>query len=277
MVNQVHDTDRVLWLNTVMFKLIRIFVLLCVLLFVALNAWLSHARSTDWNNTLWVTVYPINADGDPATERYIDSLSVESIADVEAFFVREVARYGVSLERPVRMDLGPKLLEQPPRLAERPGILGTMLWSLRTRWWVGSVTRGLQDIPPDVHIFVRFHNPESHRVLEDSIGVRKGMFAIVNAYAGGAYKGRNNVVLTHEFLHTIGASDKYDLRTNQPIPPMGLAERDRRPLFPQRFAEIMGGRIALSASEAVEPKSLKQSVIGQETALEIGLIEALAE
>lgn len=260
-----------------MFKLIRIFVLLCVLLFVALSAWLSQARSTDWNNSLWVGVYPINADGQPATARYIESLSVDAFSGVEAFFEREVARYGVSLERPVHIVLGPQIGEEPPRLAERPNILDAMLWSMRTRWWVGSVTRGREDIPPDVRIFVRYHQPDIDLVLENSVGVRKGMFGIVNAFADRSYTGRNNVVMAHEFMHTLGATDKYDPATNQPLAPIGLAEPDRRPLFPQRFAEIMGGRIARSPTDADMPKSLTQAVIGQETALEIRLIGELSQ
>ncbi|MEM7613186.1 MAG: hypothetical protein AAF270_15990 [Pseudomonadota bacterium] len=258
-----------------MFKRIRILALLLVLLFVALSAWLSQARSTDWNNTLWIRVYPINADNDPATQRYIESLSVKTFVDIEAFFAREVARHGVSLDRPVRMELGPQLPEEPPRLTAQPSIVDTMLWSLKTRWWVSSITRGREDIPPDVRIFMRFHHPDTHLVLDDSVGLRKGMFGIVNAYADRRFAGRNNFILAHEFLHTIGASDKYSLNTNQPIVPIGLAEPDRRPLFPQRYAEIMGGRIALSSTDAVTPKNLTRAIIGRETALEIRLVESL--
>ncbi|MEM6817169.1 MAG: hypothetical protein AAF578_00115 [Pseudomonadota bacterium] len=256
-----------------MFKLIRIFVLLSILAFVAIGTWLAQVRSTDWNNSLWIRMDPINADGHPATQRYIDSLSVEVFSGVEGFFDREVQRYGVMLEQPVRVELGPQLSEEPPKLSEQRSILNTMLWSLETRWWASSVTRGKEDIAPDVRMFVRYHHPDSHFILEDSLGVQKGMFGIVNAYAGRSFKGSNNVVLAHEFLHTIGASDKYDLSTNQPIAPIGLAEPERSPLFPQRFAEIMGGRIALSPREAVIPSSLRQTVIGTVTAREIGLLE----
>ena len=45
-----------------MFKAIRIAILLFILFFVAAGTWLAQSRSTDWNNSLWVKVYPINAD-----------------------------------------------------------------------------------------------------------------------------------------------------------------------------------------------------------------------
>jgi hypothetical protein len=146
-----------------------------------------------------------------------------------------------------------------------------MLWSLKMRWWVGSVTNGQDDIEPDVSIFVRYHQAEGVFVLEDSVGVQKGMFGIVNAYTGRRHKGRNNVIIAHEFFHTLGASDKYDLTTGQPLAPDGLAEPNKTPLYPQRFAEIMGGRIALKTDDAVIPQSLKFARIGPLTAAEIRL------
>lgn len=254
-----------------MFKAIRIYILVVILLFVALDAWLTQARSTDWDNSLRVTVYPINADDMPATEQYMASLSTEAFSAVETFFSRETARYGFSLDEPVRITLGPAVSEQPPRLAKNPNILSVMFWSLKMRWWIGSVTKGLDAIKPDIKVFVRYHQPVEQLALENSIGVQQGMFGIVNAFADRSNRQRNNVVLAHELLHTIGASDKYEPSTNQPVAPIGLAEPEKTPLYPQRFAEIMGGRIAVSPSKAVMPDNLKDVLIGLDTAQEIGL------
>jgi hypothetical protein len=99
------------------------------------------------------------------------------------------------------------------------------------------------------------------------------MVGIVNGYASRHRRGTNNVVIAHEFLHTLGATDKYNLANGQPIGPDGLAEPQREPLYPQRFAEIMGGRIALAEDDAVVPKSLNYAVIGPLTAREINLID----
>ncbi len=41
----------------------RIGMLLYLLAMVAFGAWLTRARTTDWTESLWVTVYPINGDG----------------------------------------------------------------------------------------------------------------------------------------------------------------------------------------------------------------------
>jgi hypothetical protein len=93
---------------------------------------------------------------------------------------------------------------------------------------------------------------------------------VVNAFASPALAARNNVVISHEFLHTVGATDKYDPATNLPRYPIGFAEPDRQPLYPQRLAEIMGGRIPLSEHRAVMPQSLAKATIGPLTAREIG-------
>jgi hypothetical protein len=77
-------------------------------------------------------------------------------------------------------------------------------------------------------------------------------------------------------LHTLGASDKYLPGTNQPIYPIGYAEPDASPVHPQRYAEIMGGRVPISQSEARMPRSLKAARVGSATALEIRWRDDLA-
>lgn len=256
-----------------MFKALRISFLLLVLFVVVANTWLTQARSTDWDNSLWVKIYPVNADGRAATAAHIASLTVADFDDIEAFFVREAGRYGQAIERPVRIELGELVAEQPPAISRDPGIFSIALWSLKMRWWVGSVTNEQDTIEPDVSIFVRYHESGSAPFLEDSVGIQKGMFGIVNAYTGRRYRGANNVIIAHELLHTLGASDRYDPATGQPAVPDGLADPAKKPLYPQTAAEIMGGRIALAADDAVIPQSLRFVVVGPATAAEVGLID----
>jgi hypothetical protein len=256
-----------------MFKAIRIAILLMILAFVAIGTWLAQARSTDWNNSLWVKVYPINADDSDVVDRYIANLEVEDFAGIEDFVAREAARYGRTIDRPLRMELGREVHKQPPTVDPDDGVLGVMTWSLQLRWWAAR-TAGKQDrITPDVRMFVRYHNPGTAYILENSVGLRKGMVGIVNARAGRRHAGANNVVIAHEFMHTLGATDKYDLATGLPLPPDGLGEPDLEPLYPQRRAEIMGGRIALAEDDAVVPKSLRYVVIGPLTAREVRLVD----
>ena len=68
-----------------------------------------------------------------------------------------------------------------------------------------------------------------HRVsrVATRSGLQKGLIGVVNAFASDEQAAQNNVVIAHELLHTVGATDKYDPRTNQPSHPDGYAEPDR--------------------------------------------------
>ncbi len=94
-----------------MFKKIRIAILLYVLFMVAVGTWLTRVRSTDWNNSLWVKIYPINGDGSAVSAEYIAELDLDTFAGIESFIAREVERYGHTLSRPVRIELGNPLIK----------------------------------------------------------------------------------------------------------------------------------------------------------------------
>jgi hypothetical protein len=78
-------------------------------------------------------------------------------------------------------------------------------------------------------------------------------------------------VASHELFHTLGATDKYDPSGRVQIP-VGLAEPDLKPLFPQRYAELMARNRVVSESNSVPPESIDELRVGQTTALEIGWI-----
>ncbi|MEX0824184.1 MAG: hypothetical protein WD001_01050 [Woeseia sp.] len=256
-----------------MFKAIRILLLLLVLIFVAGTTWLTQARSTDWEDTLWIRVYPMNGDGSELSQRYVDTLDIRQFAGTEEFFAKEVAKYGRDLARPVRVELGKPVTGQPPALPPATSVFQIMWWSMRVRWWAGSVTSGDDGPRPDVRMFVRYFDPDTDLNLDNSVGLQKGMIGIVNAYASRRQEGTNNVIIAHEFLHTLGATDKYDTATGLPAYPDGYAEPAREPRYPQRYAEIMGGRIPLADDDATVPQNLDYALIGPQTAREIRLIE----
>ncbi len=254
-----------------MFKAIRVSILLVVLVFVAGTTWLTQARSTDWNNSLWVKIYPLNGDGSAASQQYIDNLQLTHFSAIEQFLAREVARYGHSLPRPLRVELGTPITEQPPSLPDAHARLQIIWWSLRMRWWAHQVASPQDSPPPDVRIFVSYHEARKGVPLENSVGLQKGMVGLVNAFSGRQHNDKNNVIIAHEFLHTLGATDKYDPVNGQPLFPHGFAEPERSPRFPQRYAELMGGRIAVAADDAVIPASLDYVLIGDASAREIRL------
>ncbi|MBL4762499.1 MAG: hypothetical protein JKY93_07365 [Gammaproteobacteria bacterium] len=249
-------------------KKLRVFLLLLILLFVALNSWSIKSRSTDWDQPLWVAIYPINADGSNASKNTIQTLSVEDFQFVESFMRREAKRYALSIENPVTMKLAPEIKELPPTPPIDGNTLGIIVWSLKMRYWAYSRDTFVGP-SPDIQIFVLYHDPKQTTRLAHSLGLQKGLIGVVNAFAGREYRGSNNMVIAHEMLHTVGASDKYDGHNNQPIYPEGFARPDQTPLYPQHKAEIMAGRVPLSATESIMPTNLKRVVVGEQTSKEI--------
>ncbi|MDH4165086.1 MAG: hypothetical protein OEY13_11650 [Gammaproteobacteria bacterium] len=250
---------------------LRLAILVAVLLFVALGAWLDRARSRDWNDTLRVTVYPISASTDAAVRAYTAALRADDFADVESFFVDEASAHGITLAQPVRIRVSHAAKELPPALPDRPGPLTIALWSLRFRYFAARTAWNDPLPAPDIQVFALYSPLGPGSVaMPDSVGLSKGLIALTHLYGDAAAAGSNQVVLVHEVLHTLGATDKYDFATGQPLAPTGLGEPDRQPLYPQTFGEIMAGRIATSPHDAAVADDLEQMLVGPATALEIG-------
>ena len=251
-----------------MWRLLRIGVLLTVLTVVALTTWNADVRVTHWKSSLRVMVYPVNATGDPATDRYIDGLDAAVFRPVAEFMQREAQRYGLPLSEPVTIDLASRVRAVPPAAPGQAGVLDAILWSLRFRFWAWRNDHH-PGPRPHVRLFLVYSPLVPGAVLPHSVGLRKGMLGLVQVFASRSMQAENNVVIAHELLHTFGASDKYDLSSNQPVFPEGYADPAANPVHPQRQAELMAGRIPLSASRAEAPSGLSEVVIGPATAREI--------
>jgi hypothetical protein len=252
-----------------MFKYLRIALLLLILATVAEEAWVARARSVSWQDPLQVAIYPINGDDSEVADQYVSKLTAASFAPIERFFAEETKRYGRSVYHPVEIALAPPLQSRPPQPPVRGSAIENIFWSLRTRYWAWRHD-AVPGMRPQIRLFVLYFDPANHDRLQHSVGIRQGMIGVVNAFATRNMGGSNNVVVSHELLHTLGATDKYDLGNNQPLYPDGYAEPERAPRLPQELAEIMAGRIPVTEDQAEIPISLDQTVIGTATAAEIG-------
>ncbi|MBY0276524.1 hypothetical protein K2Z84_14375 [Candidatus Binatia bacterium] len=257
--------------QTRVFRTVRILVLLAILLAVGLTSWQTSRRIAQWDLPLRVAVHPIAGDDSDTTRRYVAALTDRTFQPVERFFDDEGSRHDVhsSFGQLVRIRKGGAVGEQPPPAPIDGNVLQIMWWSLRLRYWAWRVAPATTPAP-DVTLFVVYFDPRRTESLEHSFGLEKGRIGIVNAFAADTMAGTNNVVVAHELLHTVGATDKYDPRTREPRFPGGYAQPDASPRLPQRFAEIMAGRIPVSASESTLPPSLNATLVGEATAREIG-------
>jgi hypothetical protein len=251
-------------------KFIRITALLLMLVVVAGMAWIDKVRTTSWKQTVWVGIFPINGDGSAAAERYVGSLTRDDFTAIETFFADEARRYGVELAQPIHIELYPSPRELPPVLAPGSGPLASMWWSLKTRWYARSAADVPGRAPSHIRVFVLFHDPDVTETVPHSLGLQKGLVGVVHAFADRGMRGQNNIVIAHETLHTVGATDKYDLEEGVPLYPDGYAQPDLSPRWPQPKAEIMAGERPLSATAHEMPQDLRGEAVGRKTAMEIG-------
>jgi len=256
-----------------MFRKFRILILLLVLATVGLAAWRSNSRLTAWEHTIHVAIYPIAGDNSPATAAYISGLSDESFTEIAQWLQQQAEKQGLAILQPVALRVSPPLADTPPMRPSQPNALDAVLWSLKLRWWASQHDK-IDGPKPHVRLFVLFHDPELNSSVPHSTGLSKGQIGVIHAYASRLQRRQNAVVIAHEMLHTFGATDKYDLATLQPIYPQGYAEPGRTPRLPQEMAEIMGGRIPMDEQTAEIPISLADTLIGPETAREIGLLRS---
>jgi hypothetical protein len=249
---------------------IRIGILLLILGLVAFDTWITRLRTTDWDYPLRVSVYPIAADGRQATRDYVQDLKHDDFVDVETFLQQEARRYGVTVTPPLRMMLRPVLSEPPPLPPADRGLFPVAWWSLKLRWWARGVENAQARPRHPIRLFVLYYDPQTQSRVAHSLGLQKGLIGIVHAFASRPMAPTNNVVIAHELLHTLGATDKYDPATGLPRHPEGYAEPEQRPLHPQTAAELMGGRIPVSPMRADIPENLREAIVGPHSAREIG-------
>lgn len=250
-----------------LFKFLRILILFSIFLALAFGAKREKLKSRSWAEPLDVVIYPLNGDNhSPVVDDYIETLDDPVFAPIDRFLQQQSEGYELITDRPARVRLGATLDELPP-VAPKPdaGYPAIVWWGIQFRYWV---YRHTPDDGADIRVLTLYHEAKQGRRLEHSLGLDKGLVAVVHAFAHDEQQAQNNIVITHELLHTVGARDKYDA-DNRAVFPMGYADPEQSPLYPQSQAEIMVGRIPLSETETRMAENLDECVIGEETAREI--------
>jgi len=253
-------------------KVLRIFILLLILFLVWQNANTQKTLTTTWDVPLSVIYYPINADGKTSTTQYLETLELKDLNEINRHLLREAQRFGIKLDTAVEIRLDKSITEVPDQLPVNGSFLTNAWWSLKFRYWANKHK------PDDlkvwqIRLYALYFTPEDNMRLPHSTGLEKGLFALINLFASEEQEKLNNVVSSHELLHTLGATDKYNLSTGQPIYPQGYAEPNKKPLHPQSKSEIMAILKATSATETELPTSLNEVIVSDLTAREIGWIK----
>ena len=260
-----------------LFRIIRILILLVLFAAAAFYTKAQKLKSRSWAEPLEVIIFPINGDNSPVVEEYILNLDRNVFSSIDEFLTRESQKYSVTTRRPTITRLGPVMEKHPPPSPPSGSNLpAIMWWGLKFRYWAFRNTPDSESNLYRIRIFVHYHQTLEDRTLQHSLGLDKGLLAVVHAFASEDQDEQNNIVIAHELLHTVGATDKYD-ESSEPVFPVGYANPDQIPLYPQTRAEIMTGRIPLTSHTSRMAESLNECIISLHTAQEINWTDRVVQ
>lgn len=242
-------------------------ILILLLTFVLLAGLTAGERlwARSATHPLEVAVYPVAMDAESTA--YVGRLTADDFQEAVTFLTVEAQRWKRQPLHPPHIVLHAPIGERPP-LGQVHSRWDAVSLSLRLRWYAFRHTPFWGSLGK-VRLFVLYHPLQFELSLPHSLGLQKGLLGVVHVFASDQQRAQNNVVIAHELLHTLGATDKYD-ENGQPIYPKGFAEPDAEPRYPQHRAEIMAGRIPISQTQAEIPRGLGEVEIGYVTASEIG-------
>lgn len=249
---------------------LRILILLLVLAPLVFVFRIERDPAPDWERPLTVAVYPYNVDGGESVADHIAGLDASDLDELSRFFAREAERHDLAIEQPFDLVLGETIDYAPPAPPPQGETLARLRWAFALRWWRWRFDR--QGLSPDIIAVARFNPVNDVPPSLHSVGIAELRLAVVNLPAAESHRGYGQVLLAHEILHTVGATDLYHPATGLPQFPAGYAEPDLEPRYPQNQAELMAGRIPIAPGRAVQAMHLDDVRIGSRTAREIGWV-----
>ncbi len=251
-------------------RTIFLLIILSIVSFFAFQHFSKQYITTNWNQPLIVTIFPVNENNDPEIQNFVDQVTPAQFQQSVDFLQHQSAKYGIHTQPIIKIERGQKLKDQniPLLPNNEKNTLNNLIWSVKLRWWAykNAVSTNNDN---HIKIFILYHKVTPGQLLPHSSAVKMGYTALVYAFAGKNQIASNNVVFTHELLHTIGAADRYDSNL-QPVYPDGYAYPNNIPLYPQEQCEIMAPYLALTKHSSKPIQNLNNCIIGPETAYEIG-------
>ncbi len=249
-------------------KQIRILILMLILAPLAVWTLFERDPRPQWDRPLIVGVYPYNVNNTEAVDEWLQGLEVSAFTEVEHFMATHARDNDLGLDQPFVFQLAKPIRTAPrtPRLDAN--LLDRLLWAIDMRWWL--VRFDLQGLDPDIIILARFQGADEPPFRMYSVGMPRPRLALVSQIADDRMTDYNNVILAHELLHTVGATDLYDPGTQRPTYPAGYVEPHRLPPYPQPAGELMAMQTPLAPGVAKEIQHLNQASLGSKTLREIG-------
>jgi len=261
------------------FFYVRVAILLSILFVVVLYAvrdLRSRRARKDWDRTLDIAIVLIHVEGSAA----VDADAIRALNDrkdaLEQRLASEARRHNPKIiGTPFRLRVfGPINVSTAPPSPPSDSPVDLAKQAVDLERWLRDVDPNAGVIADhwDTRIYVSLRRPASESVsFVEGQSQQDGRIGMVSVELDSTMADLTLIVVAHELMHTLGASDKYDGAGKTRIPD-GLAEPDRTPLYPQRFAELMARNRPLSATEEKVPITLDDIAVGPMTAREIGWI-----
>jgi hypothetical protein len=250
---------------------IRVSVLHSLLVVVSLYAWRDVAQRNarnEWKRTLDIALIVVR-DG-AVSDAAINALRSKT-GELEVALARQSARYRREPARPFAFVwYGPAELREPLPKPPDDGLLAAAKYALGLRSFTGDID-GQAKVPSrgfDARVYVVVRPPSQSGFVE-GMSEHGGRIGVALAELDETTVALTLFVAAHELFHTLGATDRYDAE-GRTLFPDGLAEPDKSPQFPQRYAELMARNRPIDAEREVPPASLDELWVGKKTAAEIG-------
>jgi hypothetical protein len=199
-----------------------------------------------------------------------------SLKDLASWLNTEYSRYTGDKDRKFRVESrGPFAVDIAPPALHKPG--DTWFKAMFRAWRYPRYFRQLaldHGIAADkftVKVYVAYGG-RSPDMAAHSRGSSKGRVAMTFVSIDELNPGYPLVTIAHEIGHALGANDAYNAQTSRAIHPEGYVEPFKRPLYPQRYAELMAVDIPISRLQEQEISTLTQLRVGHRTAAEMGWI-----
>lgn len=261
------------------FFLIRVSFLLFVLFIVVLYA-VKDLRSrrgrNAWDHTLDVAIILVHVNGqtpvDPEALRALEA----RVPALEDRLRAEAERHHPGIGKPFSIRIhGPvESAEAPPSPASE-GAVDLAKQTLAMKSWLDAIDPRAGIVPDhwDTRVYVIARRPASEKTsFVEGQSEQDGRIGNVAVELDASMADTTLFVVTHELMHTLGASDKYDADGRTKIPE-GLADPNQSPLYPQQRAEVMARNRVVAPGRETIPLTIDELAIGPLTAKEIGWVK----
>jgi hypothetical protein len=245
--------------------------LLAITVLFALHDIQSRRARTEWQHPVSVAVALVQLG--PVDQAALNALNGRFHA-LEVRLASEYHRYGGRLDRPVAFTLyGPVSVDQPPPADPDSDIPSLARHAYELWRWTHAVDVGsglpARSFDSRIYLVMRAPRDKGRQWVEGS-SESGGRIGLAKVELDVSSVDLALFVASHEFLHTLGATDKYDPSTGLAAIPMGLVEPERVPAYPQRYAEVMARNLVLAPGSERPPESIAELGVGVVTAREIG-------